>query len=126
MNSQHHRSASATERKSITGNSRVNSTRAREYERHSAQEAGTPVSMDEVENSGNHEDFTKRHESKFNGTERRREKTTVKTTETFLTRRSPLKEGVNVANRSPVDRIPRSRGSPIQKKKPKEPEKGLC
>jgi hypothetical protein len=125
MTSQHHRSASATERKSITGNSRVNSTRAREYERRSMHEAGTPASMDEVENGGGHEDFTNRHERKFNGTEKRREKTTITTTETFLTRRSPLKEGANIANRSSVEKMSRSRGSPTQKKKPKEPEKGV-
>lgn len=124
MSSQHHRSASATERRNATGPSRVNASRAREHEHNPMQDAGSPVSFDESENANSYDDSARKYEKKINGTERRREKTTITTTETYLTKRSPLKEGAHVANCTPIDRRPRSRGSPIQTKRPKEPEKG--
>ena len=125
MSSQHFRSASATERKTAAGTARVNTNRAREYERHSMHETGSPISVDGMENGNSYDDASRKHEKKMNGTDRRREKTTITTTETFLTKRSPLKEGANVTNRSPLERRPRSRGSPMQTKKPKEVEKGM-
>jgi hypothetical protein len=87
-------------------------------------ETGSPTSLDGAENASNYDDPVRKYEKKINGTERRREKTTITTTETYLTRRSPLKEGANVANRTPIERRPRSRGSPTQTKKPKVQEKG--
>ena len=124
MSSQQFRSASATERKTATGAARVNSNRARDYERNSMYETTSPVSVDGMENVNGYEDAPRKFDRKVNGTDRRREKTTTTTTETYLMKRSPLKEGSNVANRTPVERRPHSRGSPIQTKKPKEVEKG--
>lgn len=127
MSSQHYRSASATERRSATGPSRVNSTRVREDERSPMHDAGSPVLADGLEeNNNNSDESLRKYEKRVNGTDRRREKTTVTTTETYLTKRSPLKEGSNVANRNPIDRRPRSMGSPVQVKRPKEPEKGTA
>ena len=125
MTSQHYRSVSATERKPATGSSRVNSNRAREYERRSMHETDSPISVDGMENANNFDDASKKYDKRVNGSERRREKTTITTTESWLTKRSPLKEGANTANRTPVDRRPQSRGSPIMTKKPKEVEKGM-
>ena len=72
----------------------------------------------------NYDDSPWKYERKVNGTDRRREKTTTTTTETYLTERNSSKGGANVANRTPVERRPHSRGSPVQAKKPKEVEKG--
>lgn len=124
MSAQHFRSASATERKTATGASRVNPNRARDYERNSLYETGSPISVDGMENVDNHEDAPWKYERRVNGTDRRREKTTITTTGTYLTKRSPLKDGAGVAKRTPVERRPHSRGSPIQVQKPKEVEKG--
>ncbi len=87
-------------------------------------ETGSPISVDGMENASNYDDAPRKHEKVVNGTDRRREKTTITTTEAYLTKRSPLKEGANVANRTPVERRPRSTGSPIPTKKPKETGKG--
>ena len=120
MSSQHFRSASATERKPATGASRVDSKRAREHERNSLYETGSPLSIDEMKNATNYDDGTWKYERKVNGTDRTREKTAITTTETYLTKRSQLKGGTNFANRSPVERRPRSSGSPVRAKEPKE------
>ena len=124
MTSQHYRSASATERKSSTANagpSRVNSARAGEYKRPIVQDTGSPLSADAPENGYGHDDASKKYEQKFNGEERRREKTTITTTERFITKRSPVKE--TIVRREPVDRGSRNLESSLMPKKQKEVEK---
>lgn len=98
MNSAHHRTASATERRSVHANglpSRVSSTR---YERPSVHENGSPILSDGFENEQQEPRSTK---YTVGGTERRRERHTVTTTETYRARRSPVKEVFNDERRGP-------------------------
>jgi gamma-tubulin complex component 2 len=55
--------------------------------------------------------------------ERRREKTTITTTETYLSRRSPLKEAFGTANRGQTDRRPKTTDAPKSYTQPAEREK---
>lgn len=90
MNPAHHRTTSATERRASHMNgmpSRVSSTRIRDYERPSVHENGSPVLPDGSEN----EESPRATRYAVGGTERTREKSTVTTTETYRTTRSPVK-----------------------------------
>ena len=127
MTSLHYRSASVTDRRSThlsNGPSRVNSTRARDYERPSAREGSSPVLTDDPNN--NPADGTHRHsksENRLSGFERRRERSTITTTETvFTTRRSPKKENSNIDNRKTDSSRRRGTASPVLKRPPKEEE----
>ena len=129
MTSLHYRSASATDRRSThvsNGPSRVNSTRARDYEGPSARDSGSPALSDGV---NDHAEGTHRHsksENRISGVERRREKSTVTTTETiFTTRRSPKKENSNIDNRKNDSSRRRSTASPVLKRPPKEEDAGV-
>ncbi|KAJ9655066.1 gamma tubulin complex Spc97/GCP2 subunit Alp4 [Neophaeococcomyces mojaviensis] len=132
MNSAHHRSASATERRSAHANglpSRVNSTRVRDYERPQVHENGSPVLSD---HDFDNENGVK--SVKYATTERRRERHTITTTETYGTRarRSPVKDAFSrddafsrkkIAQSPPVKRKP-ERELPAQSK-PWAPETKL-
>lgn len=98
MTSLHYRSASATDRRSTnfsSGPSRINSTRAREHDRPSARDSGSPLLPDGFGDSPDGTHKHSRNDSRLSGLERRREKSTVTTTETILTRRSPKKDSSN-------------------------------
>ena len=127
MSSQHFRSASATERKSASaakGPSRVNSARTREYEQPTARDAGSPLSADGLENGYSGFQGTRKASKQADVGERRREKTTVTTTETYLTKRSPLKARINAVNRRNTEGRPRSMGSPTVEKKTRDVDRG--
>lgn len=125
MNSQHHRSASAAERRSATasaGPARVTSSRYRDYNRHSQHDNGADADEDEedfVEDTGA---FHSRRDKRASASERRREKTTITTTETYLTRRSPLKDGYNTANRGTADKRPRHTDGARLERQSEEPQ----
>ena len=121
------RSASATERKSASaakGPSRVNSARTRDYEQSTARDAGSPLSADGLDNGYSGFQGSRKASKQADVGERRKEKTTVTTTETYLTKRSPLKERLNAVNRGNTDGRPRSMGSPTDAKKKKDVERG--
>lgn len=93
MSTAHYRSTSTAERRTSHTNglpSRVTSTRIRDYERPSVQESGSPVLQDGFEN-GN-DDEMRSTKWVVTGTERRKERYTTTTTETYRTRRSPVKD----------------------------------
>ena len=103
MTSLHYRSASATDRRSAhipNGSARVNSARARDYERPSVRDSESPSVTDSyAEQSGSTHKHSK-SENRFSGMERRKEKTTITTTDTvYATRRSPKKEPINVESK---------------------------
>lgn len=127
MASLHYRSASATERRSAhpsAAPSRVNSVRARDYERPSARDAGTPIYPTAYSEVGDGVHKHSKSENLFSGIEKRREKSTVTTTETLLTRRSPRKETLNPESwKNNVGRRP-SAGSPVPERRPKEENTG--
>ncbi|KIX93593.1 uncharacterized protein Z520_10771 [Fonsecaea multimorphosa CBS 102226] len=120
MTSLHYRSASATDRRSaslLNGPSRVNPTRARD-DRPFSRDNGSPVHAD---GSSDHADGVHRpskSESRVSGIEhnRRREKSTVTTTETLYTRRSPKKDTSGFESRQDKRTI----ASPVLKYPPKE------
>jgi len=116
MASLHHRSASAVDRHSAGTNggpSRVNSTRARDYERPYVRETGSPTFSESVSNVNG---FSK-HADRYTDTERRREKTRITTTETYLSKRSSPKKGAkSIVNQEQQDPQRRSLESPILKK----------
>lgn len=127
MNNQHFRSASATERRSANagpGPSRVNSTRVRDYERSAGRESASPVSTGPAETGYGDQENPRRRGQQLDLGERRREKTTIKTTETYLTKRSPLKESASTGGRGNPDSRPRSRGSPVLQKRGKSTDSG--
>jgi len=98
MTSLHQRSVSATDRRSaysIGGPSRVNSTRTKDYERSSARDNGSPVAFDSIGDPSEANSRFRHSDSRYTGTERRREKSTVVTTETVVTRRSPRRDAPN-------------------------------
>jgi len=112
MNSAHARSASATDRRPHTNGlpSRVSSARVRDYERPSVRENGSPVLLDGFEN----EQESRATEYLASGTERRKEKHTVTTTETYRTRRSPVKDTFDGGGRPPRKSILQS--PPLKRK----------
>ncbi|KAI1618728.1 disintegrin and metallo proteinase domain 8 [Exophiala viscosa] len=117
MTSLHYRSASATDRRSThfsTGPSRVNSTRARDYEKASARDGDSPVFPDGYSDAQDRSERN-RNEKRFSGLDRRREKATITTTETMFTRRSPKKE-TSATERRRSERVqPRTTASPVPK-----------
>ncbi|KAJ9609862.1 gamma tubulin complex Spc97/GCP2 subunit Alp4 [Cladophialophora chaetospira] len=117
MNSAHYRSASATDRRSApftNGTTRINSTRVTRDERPFVPDTGSPVLREGFGDSADGHAFSK-SEKRLSGLEhRRKEKTTVTTTEKIYTRRSPKKEPQSASNRNGVRR---STVSPV----PKEP-----
>ncbi|KIW57301.1 hypothetical protein PV05_05870 [Exophiala xenobiotica] len=122
MTSLHYRSASATDRRStqpLNGPSRVNSARTREYERASARVSDSPVFPDGYSDTPDGHKHTK-SENRFSGLDRRKEKSTVTTTETLITRISPRKATTTNENRYADNSRRRSTGSPIQKRANKE------
>ncbi|KAK7888265.1 gamma tubulin complex Spc97/GCP2 subunit Alp4 [Exophiala xenobiotica] len=122
MTSLHYRSASATDRRSaqpLSGPSRVNSVRTREYERASARDSGSPVFPDGYSDAPDGHKHTK-SENRFSGLDRRKEKSTVTTTETLITRISPRKATTTHENRYADNSRRQSTGSPIQKRANKE------
>ncbi|EXJ90598.1 hypothetical protein A1O1_03701 [Capronia coronata CBS 617.96] len=119
MASLHYRSASATERRSThhpDGTSRVNSTRTQNYERPFARDADSPIYPTAYSEVGEGTHKHSKSENRFSGLERRREKSTVTTTETLLTRRSPRKETSNAESRKNNADRRRSAGSPVPKR----------
>ncbi|KAL6244381.1 gamma tubulin complex Spc97/GCP2 subunit Alp4 [Rhinocladiella similis] len=99
MASLHYRSASATDRRGTqysSGPSRVNSAKYRDYERASARDTASPIFPDAYSEApdGKHKHTTS--ENRFSGLDRRKEKATITTTETLITRISP-KKGAKVA-----------------------------
>lgn len=121
MTSLHYRSASATDRRSThlpNGSSRVNSARARDYERLSVRDSGSPSVADGYTEQPESAHKHSKSENRFSGVERRKEKTTITTTDTVYTRRSPKKEGGNPENKQ------RSTASPVPKRPAKEEESG--
>ena len=128
MTSLHYRSASATDRRSThvsNGPSRVNSTRARDYERPSARDGGSPVMTDGFSDVADSAHKYSKSENRLSGLDRRREKQIVTTTETvFTARRSPKKETSNVDNRKSDSSRRWSTASPVLKRPPKEEDAG--
>lgn len=117
MTSLHYRSASATDRRSThfsNGPSRVNSTRARDYEKASVRDSDSPMLPDGYSDGQDRADHN-RSDKRFSGLDRRREKATVTTTETLLTRRSPKKETSNHERRRSERVQPRNTASPVSK-----------
>ena len=114
MTSIHNRSASATERRTSHTNglpSRVASTRMRDYERPSVHENGSPVLHDGFE----HEDDIRSTRYTVGATERRKERHTITTTETYRARRSPVKDTFDGGGRrTPKKSILQS--PPVQRK----------
>jgi hypothetical protein len=120
MGSIHHRSASNNDRRSGTfagPTSRVNSTRARDYERPSTRESASPIISDAYASG---QDGANGFASPDRVIERRREKNTITTTERLTTRRSPRKDQERNNGRDDMDRQRRSVVSPIQRGKQKE------
>ncbi|KIX02644.1 uncharacterized protein Z518_08586 [Rhinocladiella mackenziei CBS 650.93] len=122
MTSLHYRSASATDRRSARlsdAPSRVDSTRAREYERPSARDSGSPILPDGYSDAADGVHKPSKNENRFSGLDRRREKTTVTTTETVLSRRSPKKDKPSAESRMGDNSHRRSTVSPVTKHLPK-------
>lgn len=120
MASVHHRSASNNDRRSgtFTGpNSRVNSTRARDYERPSTRESASPIISDAYVSG---QDGANGFVSPDRMVERRRERNTMTTTERLTTRRSPRKDQERSSGRDDMGRQRRSVVSPVQRGKQKE------
>ncbi|KIW91896.1 uncharacterized protein Z519_07866 [Cladophialophora bantiana CBS 173.52] len=120
MTSLHYRSASATDRRStnlFNGPSRVNSTRTRD-DRPFARDNGYPILPDGFSDPADGMHKPSKVENRVSGLEhRRREKSTVTTTETiYTTRRSPKKETSNTESRKDK----RTVASPVLKHLPKE------
>lgn len=125
MTSQHHRSASAAERRSATasaGPSRVTSSRYRDYNRHLDNENDMNGDDEEDDYVQDTDAFQRRQDKRTSASERRREKTTVTTTETYLTRRSPMKDDLNSANRGVVDRRNKITNVARNQPQPEEPD----
>ncbi|KIV84648.1 hypothetical protein PV11_00421 [Exophiala sideris] len=121
MTSLHYRSASATDRRSThfsSGPSRVNSTRARDYEKASVRDSDSPLFPDGYSDAQDRSDHN-RNEKRFSGLDRRREKATITTTETLFTRRSPKKDSTTGRRRSEKVQ-PRTTASPVPKSIRKE------
>lgn len=119
MTSLHYRSGSATDRRSShlpNGPSRVNSTRARDYERPSVRDNGSPSVTDAYTEQSESAHKHSKSEPRSSGVERRKEKITVTTTDTVYTRRSPKKEASNAEGKQ------RSTASPVLKRSTKEEE----
>lgn len=115
MNSAHFRSASATDRRTSHANglpSRLNSGRVRDYERPSVHENGSPVLPDGFDTEG--DPHASNH--MVGGTERRKERHTITTTETYRTRRSPVKDTFDGGGRGPRKSILQS--PPLKRKTP--------
>lgn len=118
MNPAHYRTTSATERRSIHTNglpSRAPSTR---YERPSVHENGSPILPDGFEDEQQESRSTK---YTVGGTERRRERHTITTTETYRTRRSPVKESFSDerrGSRKSVVQSPPTRRKPQRESQP--------
>lgn len=120
MASVHHRNVSNNDRRSGTfagPTSRVNSTRARDYERPSTRESASPIVSDAYA-SGH--DGANGFVSPDRLVERRRERNTITTTERLTTRRSPQKEQERNTGRDDSDRQRRTVVSPVQRGKQKE------
>jgi gamma-tubulin complex component 2 len=117
MTSLHYRSASATDRRSAqfsNGTTRVNSSRATRDERPFARDPGSPVLPDGFGDPVYGTHVASNAEKRLSGLEhRRREKSTITTTETIYTRRSPKKEPSNTGGRNHAAR--RSVVSPVLK-----------
>jgi hypothetical protein len=125
MTSVHHRSVSNNERRSgVFGGptSRVNSIRARDYERPSARESVSPKIPDAYEFG---QDGANGFVSPETVVERRREKNTITTTERLTTRRSPQKHHERNYGRDDPDRQRRDVVSPISRGKQKEEVRGM-
>lgn len=122
MSGIHQRSVSATERRSTnvnTGPSRVNSKRAKDNERPFIRDSGArPASFDYESNGNGDRDF-QGHETQVNGTEHRRTKSTITTTETYITRRSPVKEGKSTRSRGTAENQKPGVESPSARRKAK-------
>lgn len=127
MTSLHYRSASATNGRNAhvsSGPSRVNSVRTRDYERPTLRDGNSPTVPDGSSEPGDSAHKHSKSENRFSGVERRKERTTVTTTET-ITRRSPRKETLqSSARKDDVDRR-RSVGSPVLKRSLKERPQGM-
>ncbi|KIV89500.1 hypothetical protein PV10_06893 [Exophiala mesophila] len=125
MASLHHRSASMADRRSAhlsSGPARVSSTRSRDYDRPSDRDrdgfspivSGSPTEP----RDGNHRHS--KSDNRLSGLERRKERTTITTTDTVYTRRSPKKDlPHSELRRSDTDRR-RSAGPAVLKKPVKE------
>lgn len=125
MTSVHHRSVSNNERRSgVFGGptSRVNSIRARDYERPSARESVSPKIPDSFA-FGN--DGANGFVSPERVVERRREKNTITTTERLTTRRSPQKDQDRNYGRDDSDRQRRNVVSPVSRGKQREEVRGM-
>jgi gamma-tubulin complex component 2 len=124
MTSTHYRSASATDRRSAqfpSGTSRVASNRTRD-DRPFTRDTGSPVLPNGFNDPTPGEYGTSKAERRLSGLEtRRREKTTVTTTDTIYTKRSPKKDSINAGLRN-GDR--RSVVSPVLKQQ-SQPEGAL-
>src|SRR5258708_2182077 len=106
MASTHQRSASTVDRRSATLGgvpSRVSSTRARDYERPSVRDNGSPVLSDSIPKGDDDENDMPKFENHIRETQKKRERTTITTTERIV-RRSPVKESANAGNRAEPDR----------------------
>ena len=120
MASVHHRSASNNDRRSgnFTGPaSRVNSIRARDYERPSTRESASPIISDAYVSG---QDGGNGFASPDRVIERRRERNTITTTERLTTRRSPRKEQERNNGRDDSGRQRRSVVSPVSRGKQME------
>ena len=109
MDSTRGRPASAAERRNNAGSttpSRANSTQAGRYEGHAENGSFIPAS----ETNGDHK----------NVSERRKERTTVTTTEK-LTRRSPVKDSMSAGNRVSTDRYGRASPTLLRRQKESRP-----
>lgn len=121
MSSAHYRSISANERRSAPNVilTRATSTRARDHERPYVRENGSPIMSDGFKAAKDTEN-PRRRESRNDGIEIWREKSTVAITEKYATRRSPMKDAANLSNRGAPERNRTSVESPTQRKVLKE------
>ncbi|KAK6383456.1 gamma tubulin complex Spc97/GCP2 subunit Alp4 [Exophiala oligosperma] len=120
MASLHYRSASATDRRGTqfsSGPARVNSAKYQDYERASARDTASPIFPDGYSEAPDGRHKHTKSENRFSGLDRRKEKSTITTTETFITRTSP-KKGAKVAESNHGRHT--STASPIQNRPNKE------
>lgn len=102
---------------------RITSTRSSRYNHSSNRDNGIDGDEDEYFDDAEGERPQPTANKKTSASERRREKTTITTTETYISRRSPLKEAFSSMNRGATDKRPKSTEVPRTYPQPVEPEK---
>lgn len=129
MTSLHHRSASIADRRSAhlsSGPPRVSSTRSRDYDRPPDRDRDgvSPAVPDPPTEPRDSAHRHSKSDNRLSGVERRKERTTITTTDTVYTRRSPKKDLPHVDLRKSDAERRRSAGPSVLKRPVKENPQG--